>query len=159
MCTQRVSLSTSVYEYHFHLLMGFITATLVCLVLAMFRAENISAVRLSILDVLQPVATLAIVGAYCHYSRSTTLREIALLSAWVFVLFFVLPLPQYAAVRLGTSPHDQLMAQIDESIGVNVGAIVSWARAHPIDKRVPWTLLCGIDPLHVPCVRANDVHG
>lgn len=121
----------------FHLLMGAIVSILLLTLIVLFRGERISIKNPQIVSFwIQPLLLLAIIAAYCHWRRLTSLREGCFLIMWASVLFAILMFPSYAAAKLRLPFEDQLLAAIDQVLGVNAGAIVAWIRLHSSMNRL-----------------------
>ncbi len=99
--------------------------------LILFRLEHIEFRSItdygSVLSILPP---LALVAAYCRWARLGNLYDSCALIAWAFLLLILLPLPSYAAARIGFPLADGALRTIDGYLGVNVASIVAWTGQH-----------------------------
>jgi membrane-associated phospholipid phosphatase len=95
-------------------------------------------------------AMLAPLPLYWHEKGRTALRESTLVIPWELLLAVLLPFTVLIAARLRMPLQDSLFGRIDQSLGVNVPAIVGWANHH-------WfgTLCNRTYPLLIPLLAAS----
>lgn len=116
----------------FHRIMAAFVMTLCAVLAVLFRIERISLNLLDYSGAAQCAVGLAIVAAYSHWSGYAKMREACLLLFWSFLLVAILPLPQYAAARTAMPLRDGVLVRMDQTIGINIGTVVAWARSHPL---------------------------
>jgi hypothetical protein len=102
---------------------------------------NVSGRMIAVVVGFAMVAPLPI---YWHDKGRTVLREAALVLPWELLLAATLSFPVLIAARLRMPLQDTLFGRIDQSLGVNVPAIVAWADHHwlgvAINRSYPWLL-------------------
>jgi PAP2 superfamily len=83
-----------------------------------------------IIAVLTLCAMMAPLPLYWHEKGRTALRESSLVLPWELIVIVTLPFPVLIAARCRMPLQDALLGRIDQSFGVSVPAIMSWASHH-----------------------------
>ena len=102
---------------------------------------DVSGRMIAIVAMLAMVAPLPL---YWHEKGRAALREAALVIPWELLLAATLSFPVLIAARLRLPLQDSLFGRIDQSLGVSVPSIQTWANHHwlgtVINRSYPWLL-------------------
>ncbi len=85
--------------------------------------------RAALLGVM--VGLLFGVAAYAGRRGAESLKNLAIILAWTFVIGEVHVIPMFAIVRTGVPLRDDLLARADRAIGADVPAVMEWMGRHP----------------------------
>jgi PAP2 superfamily len=96
------------------------------------RLTSITAVGIGgiLIAVVVVVAAMLPIPLYWHERGHADRRESTLVILWAVVLAAILRYPLLIAARLRMPLRDSLFASVDQSLGVNVPAIMQWAARH-----------------------------
>jgi PAP2 superfamily len=118
--------------WSFHKVFALISISVAAIVWVCFRGEALSLDKSYLWPTLpQTLIPILIVAAYCHWAEYRRLREGCLLVAWSCLFVPLLPLPSYAAARVGATVQDGLLTNLDSLLGISVPSLVAWMRLHP----------------------------
>lgn len=69
---------------------------------------------------------------FAEYRGSTSLRDMAIISAWTIIISQIHIIPMFAATRAGLPMRDGELAWADHAIGAYLPGIVGWVSIHPL---------------------------
>ncbi len=127
---------TSTFAIGFHGWMALAVTGMLLSLSILFRMEGISYLKTpDYLPLIQKLAGLGFIAAYCQWAKVTKLRDACFLMTWGFILSDLLVLPSYVAARTGLPLQDGLFTTMDQTLGIDVGLIVRWVHQHAFVNR------------------------